>query len=93
MEVMEPTVIISGDFNFPFVTWKRSIGGACNWKMKKDTNRKKDDKKQFNTLMEIIDNYNLMQIIEEPTREKNSLDLGFAQIDVTRTIMSDHIIS
>ena len=67
MEVMEPTVIISGDFNFPFVTWKRIIGGACNWKMKKDTNRKNDNKKLFDTLMEIMDNNNLMQTIDEPT--------------------------
>ncbi len=47
--------------------------------------------------MEISDNKNLMQTIEEPTREKNTHDLVFTrdpkiftQIDVTWTDMSDH---
>ncbi|CAL4233246.1 unnamed protein product, partial [Meganyctiphanes norvegica] len=47
----EPTVILTGDFNFPFV---KCIKGTHN---------------------EVVDKYNLVQAIEEPTRERNTLDL------------------
>lgn len=29
MKAPEPTVILSGDFNFPFVKWKRQLNGGC----------------------------------------------------------------
>merc|ERR1712105_83694 len=28
----EPTIILSGDFNFPFVKWNRMPSGACTWR-------------------------------------------------------------
>merc|ERR1712055_569587 len=30
----EPTIILSGDFNFPFVKWNRIPSGACTWRYK-----------------------------------------------------------
>ena len=34
----EPTIIMSGDFNFPFVKWKRTPNGGCSWSYKAKTN-------------------------------------------------------
>ena len=97
MAIPEPTVIITGDFNFPFIEWKRSGVGACSWIMKPGTYGTEDEKSQFNKLMEIMDNYHLVQAIEEPTRKENTLDLVFTneidiikQVGVSRTILSDH---
>ena len=41
----EPSVIITGDFNFPFIEWKRGELNACKWKMKTYNNAKEDEKK------------------------------------------------
>ena len=97
MATPEPTVIITGDFNFPFIEWKRSGVGACSWTMKQGTYGTEDEKSQFYKLMEIMDKYHIVQAIEEPTRKENTLDLVFTnaidifkQIDVSQTILSDH---
>ena len=45
MKNPEPTIILSGDFNFPFITWKRMPSGGCTWKFKKRTNATQDEKK------------------------------------------------
>ena len=97
MKIPEPKVIMAGDFNFPFIEWKRSGVGACSWAMKQGTYASEDEKSQFHKLMEISDKYNLVQAIEEPTRKENTLDLvftneidAFGQVEVTETIMSDH---
>ena len=37
MNKPEPTVIITGDFNFPFIEWKRNELGACTPERKPDT--------------------------------------------------------
>ena len=99
MESPEPTVIITGDFNFPFIEWKRNEEGACIWKKKTLDNGSVDDQKQFSKMMEIMNKYHLVQTVEEKTRKNNTLDLVFTnnmgiitQIDVTGTIMSDHDI-
>ena len=99
MEIKEPTIIITGDFNFPFIKWKRGTSNACDWKDKTDTYGKIDDQKQFKTLMKVMDEGGLTQVVEEPTRKGNTLDLVFTnypemftQIDVTKTNMSDHNI-
>ena len=98
-ETLKPKVIITGDYNFPFIQWKRSRVGACSWSMKPGTYATEDEKNQFFRLMEIADKYNLVQAIEEPTRGKNTLDLvftneidAFKQVEVTETSMSDHKI-
>ena len=47
MEINEPTVIITGDFNFPFVAWKRGRTNACDWKNKKKIMGEKMTKSNF----------------------------------------------
>ena len=93
----EPSVIITGDFNFPFIEWKRGELNACKWKMKAYNNAKEDEKKQFYKLMDIMDSFHLVQMIQEHTRKENTLDLMFTnnpglftQIEVTGTCLSDH---
>ena len=93
----DPTLIITGDFNFPFVKWERNINGGCNWVEKKDVGAPREVKLQFDILNRIMDNFGLVQMIEEPTREKNTLDLVytnesslFSDIEVSKSSMSDH---
>merc|ERR1711954_46120 len=95
----EPSVVITGDFNFPFIEWKRGELNACKWKMKKYNNAKEDEKKQFYKLMDTMDCFHLVQMIQEPTRKENTLDLVFtnnpslfSQVEVTGTYLSDHDI-
>ena len=38
IEKTEPTIILSGDFNFPFVIWKRLPSGGCTWSYKSKSN-------------------------------------------------------
>ena len=36
MKKPNPTVIITGDFNFPSVEWKWGQDGGCRWKQKRE---------------------------------------------------------
>ena len=99
LEKPDPTVILSGDFNFPFVKWKRLPDNSCSYEYKTHTNAYSDEKQQFEKLLEICNNQFMLQIIEEPTREKNTLDLVFTNeaemvtmIEVNETNYSDHNI-
>merc|ERR1739845_212228 len=99
MGTPEPSVIITGDFNFPFIEWSRNKEGACSWKKKSYPHGTRDEQNQFNKMMEIMNKHHLVQTVEEKTRKDNTLDLVFTnnldlitQIDVTNTIMSDHDI-
>merc|ERR1711962_116342 len=38
LEKPDPTIILSGDFNFPFVKWKRMPDNNCSWEYKSHTN-------------------------------------------------------
>ena len=67
----DPTIILSGDFNFPFVKWKRLPNNSCAWEYISNTNATADEKKQFEKLMHLCNNQCLLQIIDEPTREEN----------------------
>merc|ERR1712240_774515 len=58
-----------------------------------------DQQKQFNKLLEVTDKHHLVQMIEEPTREENTLEMIFTnnpeiitQLDISKTIVSDHNI-
>merc|ERR1711984_37012 len=58
----------------------------------------KEEKDQFLDLMEVCDDQCLVQIIEEPTRGENTLDLIFTNevslikdIEVNKSNKSDHI--
>ena len=104
MDKPDPTVILSGDFNFPFVNWKRlPIFGDCEWEYKSYTNATKDQKAQFENLMKVCDSYSMLQTIEEATRKEtttgkeNTLDLLFTNeiemmgdVDANDTPVSDH---
>ena len=70
------TIILSGDFNFRFVEWNRNQSRACSYRYKQGTS--KEEKDQFLDLMEVCDDQCLVQIIEEPTRGENTLDLIFS---------------
>ena len=94
----EPTVIITGDFNFPFMEWKRNNLGVCTPERKPNKCVLDDEKKQYDKMMEVMDKYHLIQTIQETTRkDKNTLDLVFTnqievftEVEVLKTIMSDH---
>ena len=97
MKKPEPTVLISGDFNFPFVVWKRMSNGGCSWNIKTKSNATQDEKMQFERLNNICEEQNMVQIIEEPTRERNTLELMYTNeikivtnIDVNKSAISDH---
>ena len=97
LEKPDPTIILSGDFNFPFVKWKKWPNNGCSWEYKSNANATIDEKQQFEKLMKICNNQCLLQTIEEHTREDNTLDLIFTNetslftlIEVTETDLSDH---
>ena len=97
LKAPEPTIILSGDFNFPFVKWKRMQNGGCTSEYRKNTNATTDEKLQFEKLMNICKNQCMIQVIEEPTRGENTLDLMFTNepnmvtaVDVNKTGTSDH---
>ena len=99
LEKPEPTIILSGDLNFPFVEWKRLPDNSCSWEYKSHTNATTDEKQQFERLLEVCGDHFMLQMIEEPTREGNTLDLMFTNevnlvtaVEVTKSSYSDHDI-
>ena len=93
----EPTVVITGDFNFAFVEWTRGKLGGCEWKRKINTGATRDEQRQFERLNEQMDEFGLIQIIDEPTREENTLDLIYTNessmvmnVECTKSNLSDH---
>ena len=71
--------------------------GACTWRYEKITNISNDVRMQFIKLMKICDEQCMLQIIEEETRGKNTLDLIYtneislvSDIDVNESAISDH---
>ena len=94
---LDPTILLSGDFNFPFVEWERLEDNSCRWVYKSNTNATTDEKKQFEKLLDLCDTKCMLQIIKEPTREKNTLELVFTNetslitsIGVSKSKLSDH---
>ena len=95
-----PVIIMSGDFNFPFVEWleNRKVCG-CRPSYKPDINATLDEKSQFERLMKICSEHNMLQVNNLPTRGKNVLDLLFTNdgnifidIDVNKSGCSDHSV-
>ena len=72
-ETKTSKIIVTGDFNFPFMDWKNHGGNVYLNKLK--GNIKKEDRSQANILLDMMDTYALIQEISEPTRGKNILDL------------------
>ena len=95
-----PVVILSGDFNFPFVEWLESGQGyRCRPTFKPDINATLDEKNQFERLMKICKEHNMSQVNQIPTRGKNVLDLLFTNdgnifidIEVNKSGCSDHSV-
>ena len=84
-----PMIICIGDFNFPNIDWKQSDvrGGTVSLQQ------------QAWALMKTMDEYQLEQCIEEPTRGRNILDLYMTnsadhilKIEIDDTSISDHRI-
>merc|ERR1712066_1220374 len=97
VEKSKQTIKISGDFNFPFVSWKRMENGGCIWNSKSVLNATTDEKLQFNRFNDICEEHCMTQIIEEATRNEITLDLVYtndirmvANIDVNTSAISDH---
>ena len=104
MEKPNPIILLNRDFNFPFIEWNNndlnSFNG-CTFSYNVNINVTVDERKQFEKLNKISEKYNLIQAIEEPTREENgnqsTLDLFFTndidictEIGVYKSCMSDH---
>merc|ERR1712236_136832 len=75
VERSERSMIISGDFNFPFVSWKRMESGGCIGNIKSISKATTDEKLHFKKFNDICEERFLIQIIEEATRKENTLDL------------------
>ena len=73
----ELRVLITGDFNFHFIEWKRNEMSECTWRKKKTVHGTINQQKYFEKLIEVIDKHPLVQMKEQPTRENNTLDLMF----------------
>ena len=93
----DPTIIWTGDFNFPFVQWKECISGGCMWDFRTNVNTNADEREQFRNVMSICCNFNLLQILDKPTRGNNTLDLIFTnELDIfscneiSYSALSDH---
>ena len=93
----DPTIIWTGDFNFPFVQWKECKSGGTTWNFNPEMNASADEKEQFRSLMNLCCNFNLIQTITEPTRGNNTLDYIFtneldlfSSYDVSHSALSDH---
>ena len=92
------TVILNGDFNFPFIEWeKRGCEFGCQHKFKTTSNYTNEESLQFKKLMEMCEKHFIIQNNHLHTRGNNTLDLIFtndlqilAEIEVQDTSMSDH---
>ena len=89
------TIIISGDFNFRFIEWRKEQSGACSYRYKQTP--RKDENDQFVELLRVCNEHCLIQIIDEPTRGENTLDLFFTNesnlitdVDINKSSKSDH---
>ena len=97
LERPDPTILWTGDFNFPFVQWKECSSRGCKWDFNPNINASLDEKEQFRTIMNLCNDYNLIQIIDEPTRGVNTIDLIFTnELDlfsssqISFSALSDH---
>merc|ERR1712121_543984 len=93
----EPTVVLTGDFNFSFVEWTRGKLGGCDWNKKKNTGATREDQRQLESLSEQMDEFGLVQVVDEPTRGENTLDLIYTNetsmimnVESIKSSLSDH---
>lgn len=83
----EPTIVLNGDFNLPIINWDNlTIYGGTT-----------ADRQHSTALMNLANQFLLTQMINEPTRGDNILDLVFTSneelVNIVRiedTVLSDH---
>ena len=68
------SVHIIGDINLPFLKW-REVDGTVIYQVTSGSTR--DEQSQASALLDLTDKHFLNQIITEPTRIKNTIDLVF----------------
>ena len=104
MGTPNPTILMTGDFNFPFVEWKCNTHekfNGCTYEYNANVNATLDEKRQYERLTNLVNQYSLLQVISEPTREengkRNTLDLIYTneidlitEIGIYASCMSDH---
>merc|ERR1712002_1356862 len=88
-------IIISGDFNLRFIEWRKKQSGACSYRYKQTP--RKDENDQFVELLRVCNEHCLLQIIDEPTKGENTLELFFTNetnlitdVDINKSTKSDH---
>merc|ERR1712002_1360009 len=93
----EPTVVLTGDFNFSFVEWIKGKQEGCEWNKKKNTGATREDQRQLESLSEQMDELGLVQVVDEPTRGENTLDLIYTNetsmimnVESIKSSLSDH---
>ena len=99
LERPDPTIVWTGDFNFPFVEWKECDSGGSIWDFNTKMNACADEREQFRNIMNLASNFNLIQLISEPTRGNNTLDLIFtneidlfSSCEISHSALSDHFL-
>ena len=89
-------VMFLGDMNFPFLQWKTVEDVTYPVITPGNTT---DNQNQAKTMIELTDKYFMQQVITEPTREDNILDLLFSthsdeitniSIEKVSNVLSDH---
>ena len=89
-------VVFVGDMNFPFIEWKTVDDVVYPVITSGDTI---DSQNQAKSMIELTDRFFMQQVISEPTRENNILDLMFSthsdeitniSIEKVSNVLSDH---
>lgn len=94
-ENADSKILLMGDMNFPTINWTDTQNPKIPL-----SSENSDIKIQINALLELTDEYLLNQLISEPTRGENTLDLAFSNVtrdlidcSITKCpMMSDHNI-
>jgi exonuclease III len=81
---IEANIVLTGDFNFPpdIVKWKRAGHVVFPDPCDGITNQKQ----AYHILQDFADEFNLDQLVDKPTRERNTLDLVYT--DCPRVFLS-----
>ena len=83
-------IVLCGDLNFPFVKWKNIEGFVIHNIVSGGT---KDEQNQAQSLLNVTDSFFLSQLITEPTRVNNTIDLVFTNNPDLLTNICIHKVS
>ena len=67
-------ILLIGDLNFPFLKWKNIEGSVIHNMISGAT---RDEQNQAHSLLNLTDAFFLTQVVDEPTRKNNTIDLIF----------------